>query len=99
MIMLLTNVKSNTATAAIFIPIVGTMAVLNQWPSLPILFAITVATSFAFLLPMGTPPNALIYEKAQISIKEMVKNGMALNVMAIALISIFTIFVSVPFFS
>ncbi len=99
MIMLLTNVKSNTATAAIFIPIVGTMAVLNQWPSLPILFAITVATSFAFLLPMGTPPNALIYEKAQISIKEMVKNGMALNVMAIALISIFTIFVSIPFFS
>ncbi len=98
MIMLLTNVKSNTATAAIFIPIVGTMAVLNQWPSLPILFAITVATSFAFLLPMGTPPNALIYEKAQISIKEMVKHGMVLNVMAIALISIFTIFVSVPFF-
>jgi len=99
MIMLLTNVKSNTATAAIFIPIVGTMAILNQWPSLPILFAITVATSFAFLLPMGTPPNALIYEKAQISIKEMVKNGMVLNVMAIALISIFTIFVSIPFFS
>jgi len=45
------------------------------------------------------PPNALIYEKAQISIKEMVKHGMVLNVMAIALISIFTIFVSVPFFS
>ncbi len=99
MIMLLTNVKSNTATAAIFIPIVGTMTILNQWPTLPILFAITVATSFAFLLPMGTPPNALIYEKAQISIKEMVKHGMVLNVMAIALISIFTIFVSVPFFS
>jgi sodium-dependent dicarboxylate transporter 2/3/5 len=99
MIMILTNVKSNTATAAIFIPIVGTMTILNQWPTLPILFAITVATSFAFLLPMGTPPNALIYEKAQISIKEMVKHGMVLNVMAIALISIFTIFVSVPFFS
>lgn len=94
MIMFLTNVKSNTATAAIFIPIVGTMAILNQWPPFPILFAITVATSFAFLLPMGTPPNALIYERAQISIKEMVKNGIVLNVIAIALISAFTIFVS-----
>lgn len=98
MIMFLTNVKSNTATAAIFIPIVGTMALLNGWAPLPILFAITVATSFAFLLPMGTPPNALIYERAQIPIKAMVKNGLVLNTMAIGLISIFTIFVSTKFF-
>lgn len=94
MIMFLTNVKSNTATAAIFIPIVGTMATLNQWSPLPILFAITIATSFAFLLPMGTPPNALIYEKAQISIKEMIRHGIVLNLIAIGLISAFTIFVS-----
>lgn len=94
MIMFLTNVKSNTATAAIFIPIVGTMAMLNGWAPLPILFAITVATSFAFLLPMGTPPNALIYEKAQISIKAMVRHGIVLNMMAIGLISAFTILVS-----
>ena len=94
MIMFLTNVKSNTATAAIFIPIVGTMALLNGWHPLPILFAITVATSFAFLLPMGTPPNALIYEKAQIPIKAMVKHGIVLNIIAIGLISTVTIFVS-----
>lgn len=94
MIMFLTNVKSNTATAAIFIPIVGTMAILNGWTPLPILFAITVATSFAFLLPMGTPPNALIYEKAQIPIKAMVRHGLILNMMAIGLISVFTILVS-----
>ena len=94
MIMFLTNVKSNTATAAIFIPIVGTMALLNGWHPLPILFAITVATSFAFLLPMGTPPNALIYEKAQIPIKAMVKHGIVLNIIAIVLISSVTILVS-----
>ncbi|MDH3276879.1 MAG: DASS family sodium-coupled anion symporter [Nitrosopumilus sp.] len=94
MIMFLTNVKSNTATAAIFIPIVGTMAILNQWSPLPILFAITIATSFAFLLPMGTPPNALIYEKAHISIKEMIKHGIVLNIIAIGLISLFTILIS-----
>ena len=94
MIMFLTNVKSNTATAAIFIPIVGTMAILNGWTPLPVLFAITVATSFAFLLPMGTPPNALIYEKAQISIKAMIKHGLVLNIMAIGLITIFTIMAS-----
>ncbi|MFB5615131.1 MAG: SLC13 family permease, partial [Candidatus Nitrosomaritimum yanchengensis] len=99
MIMFLTNVKSNTATAAIFIPIVGTMAILNDWNPLPILFAITIATSFAFLLPMGTPPNALIYEKAQISIKEMLKHGIVLNIIAVVLISIFTIFVSTKLLS
>ncbi|RDJ31226.1 MAG: SLC13/DASS family transporter [Crenarchaeota archaeon] len=94
MIMFLTNVKSNTATAAIFIPIVGTMAMLNGWSPLPVLFAITVATSFAFLLPMGTPPNALIYEKAQIPIKAMIKHGIVLNMIAIALISGVTICIS-----
>lgn len=94
MIMFLTNVKSNTATADIFIPIIGTMAMLNGWTPLPVLFAITVATSFAFLLQMGTPPNALIYEKAQIPIKDMVRHGLVLNMMAIGLISAFTILVS-----
>lgn len=94
MIMFLTNIKSNTATAAIFIPIVGSMAVLNGWNPLPILFGITAATSFAFLLPMGTPPNALIYEKAQIPISEMLKTGMLLNMAAIALITLFTLIIS-----
>ena len=98
MIMVLTNVKSNTATAAIFIPIVGTMAILNEWSPMPILFAITIATSFAFLLPMGTPPNALIYEKAQISIRAMIKHGIVLNLIAIGLISFFTIFISSKLF-
>jgi sodium-dependent dicarboxylate transporter 2/3/5 len=93
LIMFMSNVKSNTSTAAIFIPIVANMAILNNWSPLPILFGITVATSFAFLLPMGTPPNALVYEKGKISIKDMFVNGIVLNFIAIALISIFTIFI------
>ena len=97
MILFLTNVKSNTATAAIFIPIVGTMALLNDWSPLPILFGITIATSFAFLLPMGTPPNALVYENAKITVKDMAKNDLVLNIIAIALVSLFTIFVSTKF--
>jgi sodium-dependent dicarboxylate transporter 2/3/5 len=94
LVMFMSNVKSNTSTAAIFIPIVANMAILNNWSPLPILFGITVATSFAFLLPMGTPPNALVYEKGNISIKDMFVNGIVLNFIAIALISIFTIFIS-----
>ncbi len=99
LVMFMSNVKSNTSTAAIFIPIVANMAILNNWSPLPILFGITVATSFAFLLPMGTPPNALVYEKGNISIKDMFVNGIVLNFIAIALISIFTIFISSLFLS
>ena len=94
LIMFMSNVKSNTSTAAIFIPIVANMAILNNCSPLPILFGITVATSFAFLLFMGAPPNALVYEKGNILIKDMFVNGIVLNFIAIALISIFTIFIS-----
>jgi sodium-dependent dicarboxylate transporter 2/3/5 len=94
MIMFLSNVKSNTATAAIFVPVVANMAILNAWSPLPILFAITAASSFAFLLPMGTPPNALVYERAKISTKEMFRNGIVFNAIAIALITLFTVFLS-----
>jgi sodium-dependent dicarboxylate transporter 2/3/5 len=94
LIMFMTNIKSNTATAAIFIPVVATMATLNGWQPLPIMFGITVATSLAFLLPMGTPPNALVYEKGKVSVKEMFMNGIILNFIAIALITIFTLVIS-----
>jgi solute carrier family 13 (sodium-dependent dicarboxylate transporter), member 2/3/5 len=94
LIMFLSNVKSNTATAAIFVPVVANMALMNGWSPLPILFAITVASSFAFLLPMGTPPNALVYERAKITTKEMFKNGVVFNVIAIGLIALFTTFIS-----
>jgi solute carrier family 13 (sodium-dependent dicarboxylate transporter), member 2/3/5 len=39
------------------------MAALNHWPPLPFLAGITLSSSLAFLLPMGTPPNALVYEQ------------------------------------
>lgn len=94
LIMFMSNLKSNTSTAAIFIPIVANMALINQWSPLPILFGITVASSFAFLLPMGTPPNALVYEKGKVSMKDMFMNGIVLNFIAIALIMVFTIFIA-----
>ena len=90
--MIIGNTMSNTATAAIFIPVVASMASINHWPPLPFLAAITLSSSLAFLLPMGTPPNALVYEKGKIQINEMIKNGIVLTVFAIIMISVFTIF-------
>jgi sodium-dependent dicarboxylate transporter 2/3/5 len=90
--MIIGNTMSNTATAAIFIPVVASMAALNNWPPLPVLAGITLSSSLAFLLPMGTPPNALVYEQGKIQIKEMIKNGIVLTIIAIIVISVFTIF-------
>ncbi len=70
------------------------MAILDGWPPLPILFEITIATSLAFLLPIGTPPNTLVYERAKITVKDMLQKGIVLNIIAIAMITIFTVFVS-----
>ncbi|MCS6767678.1 MAG: DASS family sodium-coupled anion symporter [Candidatus Nitrosocaldus sp.] len=89
LIMSVSNIKSNTATAAVFIPVVTNMVLLNAWPPLPILFAVTVASSLAFLLPMGTPPNALVYERGRVSIGEMFRKGIVLNAIAIGLIVLF----------
>lgn len=72
-----------------FIPVVANMVILNSRPPLPILFAVTVASSLAFLLPMGTLSNALVYEKGKIGIMEMFRNGIVLNAIAIGLIVIF----------
>lgn len=94
LIMTISNVKSNTAAGAIFIPIVGNMAIMNGWSPLPFLFGITASTSFSFLLPMGTPPNALVYERGKITVKEMLQKGIVLNMVAVAIITLFTMFVS-----
>jgi len=83
---------SNTATAALFIPVVASMASINNWPPLPFLGAITLSCSLAFILPMETPPNALVYEKGKIQINEMIKNGIVLTIFAVIMISVSTIF-------
>jgi sodium-dependent dicarboxylate transporter 2/3/5 len=68
------------------------MAALSNWPPLPILAGITLSSSLTFLLPMGTSPNALVYEQGKVQTKEMIKNGLVLTIAAIIVISLFTIF-------
>jgi sodium-dependent dicarboxylate transporter 2/3/5 len=89
-IVLLTEITSNTATAAAFLPIMGSVALgLGQ---APLLFAVPVAlsASCAFMLPVATPPNAIVYGSNHISISEMVRAGVWLNIIFIGLISIWT---------
>jgi sodium-dependent dicarboxylate transporter 2/3/5 len=80
LVALLTEVTSNTAVTSMAIPIV--ISIAQRLGHDPILLALgaTVAASMAFMLPVATPPNALVYGTGQVKIKEMVRAGFALDI-------------------
>ncbi len=88
LIVFLTEMTSNTASTAAFLPILASVAIgLGENP---LLFAIptVLGASCAFMLPVATPPNAIVYGSGKITIPEMSKAGLFLNLLFIALLSI-----------
>ncbi|QJD58713.1 DASS family sodium-coupled anion symporter [Pseudomonas sp. gcc21] len=87
-IIFLTEVTSNTATAAAFLPLLGALAV-GQGVS-PILFAVpaAIAASCAFMMPVATPPNAIVFGSGHIKIGEMIRAGFALNLAGVAIVTV-----------
>ena len=84
----LTEMTSNTASTATFLPILASIAIgLGENP---LLFAIptVLAASCAFMLPVATPPNAIVYGSGRITIPEMSRAGLLLNLLFITLLSI-----------
>lgn len=88
LIIFLTEMTSNTASTAAFLPILASVAVgLGENP---LLLAIPTAlgASCAFMLPVATPPNAIVYGSGKITIPEMSKAGFWLNIMFIILLTV-----------
>ena len=82
---MLTEFTSNTATAAMLMPTLGAMAVgMGQHPYF-LMLAACVAASLAFMLPVATPPNAVVYGSGKVRIAQMVKAGMWMNLLGIVL--------------
>ncbi|ODC03366.1 Anion transporter [Terasakiispira papahanaumokuakeensis] len=79
--MLLTEVASNTATAALLIPLFMGMA--PHIESTPMAVLVAIATSCAFLLPVATPPNAIIFGSGQVPQKSMIKAGSILTLLSL----------------
>jgi sodium-dependent dicarboxylate transporter 2/3/5 len=86
-IIFLTEITSNTATTATFLPLLGALAVAQSVS--PMLFVIpaAVAASCAFMMPVATPPNAVVFGSGELRIKDMMQAGLLLNVFGIVLIS------------
>ena len=86
-VVFLTEMTSNTATAATFLPLVGALAVTAELAPLMLAAPAALAASCAFMLPVATPPNAIVYGSGMVSIPQMVRAGLWLNVAAIAAIT------------
>ncbi|KPQ21273.1 MAG: solute carrier family 13 (sodium-dependent dicarboxylate transporter), member 2/3/5 [Halomonas sp. HL-93] len=86
MVLFLTEITSNTATATMILPVLASLALaLNVHPFV-LMVPAAMAANCAFMLPVGTPPNAIIFATGKIKIIEMVRNGFWLNILALILI-------------
>ncbi len=91
-IILLTELTSNTATAATFLPVMGSVAVGLGLSPLMLAVPAALAASAAFLLPGATPPNAIVDGSGAITIPLMVRAGIYLNLLFVGLITAATVF-------
>ncbi len=88
-IIFLTEVTSNTATTAAFLPLLGALASTQGIP--PQLFAIpaTVAASCAFMMPVATPPNTVVFSTGKVPISAMMRAGLVLNIAGMFIVTAF----------
>lgn len=88
-IVFLTEITSNTATSATFIPIAGALALTLGISPLDLAAPVAVAASCAFMLPVATPPNAIIYGSGAVTAGQMARAGFLINLAAVVLISFY----------
>ncbi len=88
MVLGLGELASNTALAAMAMPLVGSLAVGVGQPPLALLLVTTLAASTGFALPIATPPNAIVFGSGQVTVREMVKAGLLLDAVAIVVVVI-----------
>lgn len=80
---MMTEVTSNTATTALLLPILADMTTNMGMEPLYLMLPTTFAASFAFMLPVATPPNAVVFSFGYVKVLDMVKAGAMLNVIAV----------------
>ena len=81
------EIASNTALAATAVPIVGAMAAGLGVPAERLVIAAALGASYAFMLPVGTPPNAIVYATGGVPVRSMLRAGLVLNVIAAVIVT------------
>ncbi len=85
-ILMLTELTSNTATAATFLPIAGAVALSFGQNPLLFLIPVALAANCSYMMPVGTPPNAIVFGSGLVTLPEMAKAGMWMNVLLVPII-------------
>ena len=91
-IIFLTEFTSNTASAALLVPIFASIATQMGMPKEVLVLVIGIGASCAFMLPVATPPNAIVFGTGLVRQKDMMRVGMLLNVLCIILVSVWAYF-------
>jgi len=85
------EIISNTATAALLIPIAASLAAVIDVNPLLLMIPITIATSYGFIMPVGTPPNAIVFASGHVTAGKMARAGLPLDIIGIVIVTIFAI--------
>ncbi|MDP5206492.1 DASS family sodium-coupled anion symporter [Alishewanella sp. SMS9] len=93
-IVFLTEVTSNTATAAGFLPLLAPISLAMSGSPMTLVIPAAIAASCAFMMPVATPPNAIVFSSGHLRIADMVKAGVALNLFAVLLVSLTSLFLA-----
>lgn len=88
LIIFLTELTSNTATTATFLPVVSAIAVGLQMDPRLVAIPVAVGASAAFMLPVATPPNAIVFASGEVKISEMARAGFVLNLWCILVVTL-----------
>jgi sodium-dependent dicarboxylate transporter 2/3/5 len=88
----LTELTSNTATTQMILPILASVSIAMGLNPLLLMLTATLSASMAFMLPIATPPNTIIFASGRIKIPEMAKTGFALNITGIIIVSLLVYF-------
>jgi sodium-dependent dicarboxylate transporter 2/3/5 len=94
----LTEVTSNTAIATIFTPVLGATAVAVGINPLLLMIPGAISASCAFMLPVATPPNAIVFASGHVSIPQMARAGVLLNFLGVIVVTLVVYLVAVPAF-
>lgn len=84
----LTEITSNTATATLMMPIIASAAIALNLPIELLMIPVVISCSCAFCLPVATAPNSIVFASGEVSIKDMAKQGVALNILVASIVAL-----------
>jgi sodium-dependent dicarboxylate transporter 2/3/5 len=90
--MLTSELMSNTAVAALLLPIMAVLGTATELDPILLMAPVAFATSYGFMMPVGTPPNAIAIGSGYVSIKQMVRYGLPFDLICIPIITVMIVF-------